>query len=39
MFDVYVIDNAALMVSRPNGVFDAQMIAEIVGFIEINEEH
>jgi hypothetical protein len=38
MFDVYVIDTAALMVCRPNGILDAHAAERIVDFVEIKEE-
>jgi hypothetical protein len=38
MFDVYVIDTAALMVGRPNGILDAHAAERIVDFVEIKEE-
>ena len=38
MFDVYVIDTAALMVGRPSGTLDAHAAERIIDFVEIKEE-
>jgi hypothetical protein len=37
MIDVYVIEGDALMVGRPKGVLDAQMVERIIEFVEIKE--
>ena len=37
MFDVYMIEREALMVSRPKGILDASEAKRIVEFMEIKE--